>query len=74
MPKLDVKISTDRVTVGIVGNPPFLDEELGGKAKSSESFWMIEDDELHIQICKMVRAETWPCACKGHEAMDPLTQ
>ena len=42
--------------------------------KPSESFWMIEDDELHIQLCKMRKAETWSCACKGHAAMDPVTQ
>ena len=42
--------------------------------KPSESFWMIEDDELHIQLCKMKKAETWSCACQGHQTMDPVTQ
>ena len=42
--------------------------------KPSESFWMIEDDELHIQLCKMRKAETWACACEGHQTMDPITK
>ena len=48
LPELDVKIETNKLTVGIKGNPPFLQEQLGGVVKVSESFWMIEDDELHI--------------------------
>lgn len=60
--------------MGIKGNPPFLDEDLGGQVKASESYWMIEDDELHIQLQKMYKAETWGTACKGHAQMDPLTQ
>lgn len=35
---------------------------------------MIEDGELHIQLCKLKKAETWNAACQGHEALDPLTQ
>ena len=54
------------MTVGIKGNPPFLNEELGGHCVTDESFWMIEDDELHIQLSKMKRADTWMSALKGH--------
>ena len=66
MPELDIKIEPTKLTVGIKGNPPFLQEQLGGKVKPKDSFWMIEDDELHIQLCKMKKAETWSCACQGH--------
>ena len=48
LPDLEVVIKIDRVSVGIKGNPPFMSEELGGKVCTAESFWMIEDDELHI--------------------------
>ena len=48
MPELDIKIEPNKLTVGIKGNPPFLQEQLGGMVKPGESFWMIEDDELHI--------------------------
>ena len=33
---------------------------------------MIEDDEIHIQLCKSKKAETWQCACMGHNQLDPL--
>ena len=74
LPELDIKITPSRLRVGIKGNPPFLDEELGGSVKASESYWMIEDDELHIQLQKSLKAETWSQACKGHQTLDPLTQ
>jgi hypothetical protein len=48
LPELDIKFKPTHISVGIKGNPPFLDEDLGGKVKSSECYWMIEDDELHI--------------------------
>ena len=60
--------------VGVKGNPPFLNEDLGGICLSEECFWMIEDDELHIQLTKMKKGETWLCACAGHQALDPLMQ
>ena len=41
-------IEVNKLTVGIKGNPPFMNENLGGMVKTDESFWMIEDDELHV--------------------------
>ena len=35
---------------------------------------MIEDGELHVQLCKLKKAETWASACMGHESLDPVTQ
>ena len=49
-------------------------ENLGGKVKLDESLWTIEDDELHIELCKMKKGDTWTCACQGHAGLDPLTQ
>jgi len=43
-----------------------MNEQLGGIVKASESFWMLEDDEVHIQLSKMRKAETWASACQGH--------
>ena len=48
MPELEIKITATHLTVGLKGLPPFLNEDLGGLVKASESYWMIEDDELHI--------------------------
>ena len=48
MPKFDIVIKPKTMSVGIKGNPPFLNEKLGGMIVEEESFWMLEDDELHI--------------------------
>lgn len=48
LPEIEVKITSTHLTVGIKGNPPFLNEDLSGAVKTAESFWMFEDDELHI--------------------------
>jgi len=74
LPELDIKITSTHLKVGLKGAPPFLDEDLAGQVKASESYWMIEDDELHIQLQKMHKADTWSQACKGHQQLDPLTQ
>jgi hypothetical protein len=66
LPELDIKITASHLNVGLKGLPPFLNEDLGGPVKPSESYWMIEDDELHIQLQKMHKADTWSQACKGH--------
>jgi hypothetical protein len=69
-----VNIDTNSLEVGIVGNPPFLREQLGGPVVKSESLWMIEDDELVVTLQKMRKGETWTSACQGHAALDPLSQ
>ena len=72
MPEFDIKITSKHLTIGIKGNPPFLDEDLCGVIEAEESFWMLEDDELHIQLTKMKKADTWTGICKGHQQLDPM--
>lgn len=73
-PKLEVVIKHDHLKIGIKGTNPFIDEDLAKNCTSDESYWMIEDEELHIQLQKMYKGEVWPAVFKGHEAMDALTQ
>lgn len=74
LPELYVNIERDRIEVGVKPNPPFISEELGGMVVKSESMWMIEDDELVVNLQKMRKAETWTCACKKHGELDPFTK
>ena len=74
MPELDIKIKSTHLSVGLKGNPPFLDEELGGKINTLDSLWFFEDDEVVISLQKTYKAQTWTCACKGHAGLDPLTE
>jgi hypothetical protein len=49
-----------------------MDQDLGGMAKASESFWTLEDGTLHVSIEKGQEGETWQSALQGHE-LDTLT-
>jgi hypothetical protein len=69
-----VKFTSSTLAVGIRGNPPFLNEQLAGKINTGESLWMIEDGELHLQLQKLKKAETWSAACMGHQSLDPMMQ
>mmetsp|Transcript_27196 Transcript_27196/g.48845 ORF Transcript_27196/g.48845 Transcript_27196/m.48845 type:complete len:172 (+) Transcript_27196:1735-2250(+) len=73
-PKMFVDIQPNRLRLGVVGNDPFLDEELGGPVMLQESTWMIDEDELIITLQKMRKAQTWTSACKRHGELDPLTK
>ena len=49
VPKLEVIIKNDSLKVGIKGQEPaYLNEKLEKNIDISESYWMIEDEELHI--------------------------
>eukprot|EP00439_Symbiodinium_sp_Y106_P032451 s2345_g3.t2 len=63
--------------VGIKGNPPFLNEEPFSLVETDSSFWMIEDGELHIQMQKAHKGETWAAALKGqlcHGQLDMFSE
>lgn len=70
--ELAVRISPNRLCVGLVGKPPLFDEELSSTVDTSASFWMLEDGELHIQLGKMRKGEVWKSALKGHAALNAL--
>ncbi|KAG7672442.1 hypothetical protein KSW81_001406 [Nannochloris sp. 'desiccata'] len=65
--QLTVEIASKHLTVGIQGNPPYLDKDLGGPVKVSDSLWTIEDGVLHIELTKAEEASTWPSAIAGHQ-------
>eukprot|EP01132_Coremiostelium_polycephalum_P001987 gene1987-2445_t len=59
-------ITPTRLTLGLKGNPPFINEEFYSKIKENDSFWTFEDGVIHITLTKMSKAETWFAALKGH--------
>ena len=65
---LSITIAPHRLTVGIRGNPPYLDEELGGEVVVGDSYWTLEDGELHLQLQKAVVGSTWREASVGAHA------
>lgn len=67
-------ITPTHLTLGLKGAPhPFIDEDTAGSVKAAESFWTMEDGELHIQLTKMKKGEVWASALAGRGQLDPIT-
>lgn len=64
--QLYVDLSTKHIKVGIKPNPPYLEKDLGGPIKTSESYWTLDNGELQIQLTKAQKGETWESALDGH--------
>ncbi|KAK9846275.1 hypothetical protein WJX81_000693 [Elliptochloris bilobata] len=71
--QLYVDISSSHLRIGITPNPPYLDHDLAGRIRPSDSFWTVDDGVLNLQLCKADKGEPWQCALVGH-AIDPLRQ
>mmetsp|Transcript_54091 Transcript_54091/g.89782 ORF Transcript_54091/g.89782 Transcript_54091/m.89782 type:complete len:157 (-) Transcript_54091:409-879(-) len=70
---LDCKIEARRLTLGLKGNPPFIDELFEETVNSSDSCWFFENGELTIQLTKGSKGKTWPAVFQGHTKVDPFT-
>jgi len=78
---IDCKILPTQLTLGIKGNPPFMDEPFAEYVNAGESYWTWEDaeapregKELHLCITKGSKGVTWNSLLRGHTEVDPLTQ
>ena len=51
-------------------------EDTGGGVKVNESYWMLNDGELNINLQKMTTGETWLCALQGRagQTVDDCTR
>lgn len=69
LPSKSVTVTMKRkhITLGLKGNPPYLDGELGGTIKVDSSFWTIEDGVLHISLQKAEKAVPWKGVISGQE-------
>ncbi|KAG2482136.1 hypothetical protein HYH03_018922 [Edaphochlamys debaryana] len=70
---LFVEITTKHLRFGIKPNPPYMDTDLAGAVKVSESFWTLEDGTLHLTLTKLEEGEPWRSALAGHD-LDPGVQ
>eukprot|EP01067_Filipodium_phascolosomae_P008549 Filipodium_phascolosomae@DN730_c0_g1_i1.p1 len=70
----NITIEPRKLTVGLHGNPPFIDEKTFSVVDVKDSFWMLEDDELHIQLQKMKKGETWTSVLVGHGTVDSFVK
>lgn len=72
MPKLEVKFSSDSLYVGILGNPPYINEKLSGKVRSSECIWELDGDEITFTLPKALKGETFKSAFMGHGSLNEM--
>ena len=71
---LDVEVTSTSVKFGIKGNPPYLHHELTEQVKAADSFWTLEDGELHMQMTKLHKGRPWVSLFKGHGGLDPAAE
>lgn len=66
-------IRPESMRLGLKGNPPFLSAEFSSVVVASESFWMISDGLLTVNLQKARKGETWAAVFKGHAQLDELS-
>jgi len=71
---LDVEVTSTSVKFGIKGNPPYLHHERTEQVKAGDSFWTLEDGELHMQMTKLHKGRPWVSLFKGHGGLDPAAE
>ena len=71
---IDCKIEAAHITLGLKGNPAFMNEDFEQKVNASESYWTVEDGVIHLILTKGSKGVTWPCFLRGHAPVDPFTQ
>lgn len=70
----DIKMTPDHITLGIKGvADKYFNHDLAYSMVADESFWTVEDGELHFTLLKMAKGETWPSVFKGHEQLDSFS-
>jgi len=70
---LSVVIAPTHLSVGIKGNPPYLDEPLQHPINASDSLWTLSDGELHIQLAKAEVGLAWTAATVGPHDEDEMS-
>merc|ERR1712153_67479 len=67
----DIKMTSEHVVMGIKGVPDkYFNHDFSYKIVEDESFWTMEDGELHFTLLKMAKGETWSSVFKGHDQLD----
>ena len=70
--KRDIKVEfyPEKLYVKIKDNEPIFNGVLFSKIKCEDSMWLVEDNELVIELEKKKFDEWWSCVLKGEEELD----
>lgn len=63
---LAVAITASKLSVGIKGNPPYLDEELSLAVKADDSLWAVDGAELTLTLTKQAKGKAWASPFARH--------
>ncbi|KAL0591959.1 hypothetical protein ABG067_000612 [Albugo candida] len=73
--QIQCDISSTHVTLGLRGcTDKFLNHNLTSSVIVAESYWMLDQGELCINLQKMKKGLMWSSVFVGHGEMDPLEQ
>ena len=64
---LDVRVSRERLSVGIKDTLPYLDHSFAHAVRADDSLWCLSDGELRFTLCKATRGTPWRCVFVGHD-------
>uniref|UniRef100_K3WHJ6 CS domain-containing protein n=1 Tax=Globisporangium ultimum (strain ATCC 200006 / CBS 805.95 / DAOM BR144) TaxID=431595 RepID=K3WHJ6_GLOUD len=69
------EISANHVALGLRGTTDkFLNHDLSSSVVVAESYWMLDQGELTINLQKMKKGLMWPSVFVGHGELDPMAQ
>lgn len=71
---IDCVITPSHFNIGLKGNPPFINEDFHSLVIEDESHWYVSDNVIEVNLQKALQGETWPCALKGHGALNPVNE
>ena len=71
---LAVTLTSKSFTVGIKNTPPYLSHDFTHAIKGDDSFWTVEDGELHATLTKVTRGKAWAAPFDVHCASSDALQ
>ncbi|SBT71044.1 CS domain protein, putative [Plasmodium malariae] len=71
---LDIDIKSKRIRIGLKNTESFLEGELCSIIDEDCSYWFIEDNNLHILLTKVKKAEIWNSVFKGHKNLNAIDE
>lgn len=70
---IDCTINARSMSLGLKGNPPFLNEKFTEVVNSGDSVWTLESGLLTVILTKGSKGKTWEAVFEGHTKVDPYT-
>ncbi|SCQ16257.1 CS domain protein, putative [Plasmodium ovale] len=70
----DIDIKSRRIRIGLKNMESFLEGELYSIIDEDCSYWFIDENNLHILLTKVKKAEVWNSVFKGHKNLNAIDE